>query len=378
MTCHAGLDEIPATAWNALQGAECPFLRHEFLIALERHGAVGERHGWLPQHLAAYDDAGVLLGAVPLYLKDNSYGELVFDWAWADAYARHGLEYYPKLVAAVPYTPATGARLLLHPAAGPAVHEALIAAGLERAQQLGVSSLHWLFPTALQRDWLEQAGFLCRTGYQFHWHNRGYRDFEDFLAGLTAEKRKKLKRERRHPAEAGITLEVRHGDDMGAAEWSAMHRFYRSTFERKSGMPTLNRACFEELGHTLGRALVLVLARHQGHYVAGAICFRGPDTLYGRHWGCDAEYPSLHFEACYYQGIDYCIREGLQHFEPGAQGEHKIARGFLPTETYSAHWIADPGFRAAIADFLTRERRAVTDHIAQLSSHSPYKNSVAA
>ncbi|MFP5504993.1 MAG: GNAT family N-acetyltransferase [Gammaproteobacteria bacterium] len=372
------LDDIPAADWNRLAGDANPFLRHEFLSALEHHDCVGERYGWLSRHLAVYD-AGRLVGAVPLYLKDNSYGELVFDWAWADAYARAGLRYYPKAVVAIPYTPATGPRLLLDPAAdAESLTDLLTAGALELCSELGLSSLHWLFTDAADTARLQARGFLLRQGVQFHWRNPGYRDFDDFLDGFTAQKRKKLKRERKRVAEQDIELRVVHGHEADAEAWRTAHGFYASTFDRKSGIATLSLEFFREIGRTLGDRVVLVFAYHAGRPVACAINLRGRDALYGRHWGCSENYHSLHFEACYYQGIDYCIRHGLGLFEPGAQGEHKISRGFLPTTTWSAHWIADERFRTAIADFLRREERMMIDYTEELRAHSPYRDGLPA
>ena len=373
------INRVEADAWNRIAGTGHPFLRHEFLAALERHGCVGEHYGWLPRHLLAHDADGVLIGAVPLYLKDNSYGEFVFDWAWADAYHRHGIPYYPKAVSAIPYTPATGARLLVDPAADrDGVAEALIGLARTLVEQENLSSLHWLFTDAADTARLQQQGFLPRLGCQFHWHNQGYGDFEDFLARLTSRKRKQLRRERRHVQDAGVELTTLHGHEMNPALWSIMHGFYRSTFEKKSGMPTLSQGFFEELSHTMGEQLVLVFAWHGGEAVAGAINFRGDDTLYGRHWGCREDFHSLHFEACYYQGIEYCIRHGLLRFEPGAQGEHKISRGFLPTATWSTHWVRHEGFRGAIGDFLRREQHGMTHYMETLADQSPYRQEVAA
>ena len=367
------LDTIPAAQWNALGDGRNPFLMHEFLAALEHHDCVGERFGWLPRHLTVYD-GGRLVGAAPLYLKDNSYGELVFDWAWADAYQRAGLRYYPKAVVAVPYTPATGPRLLLHPGADAEnTAQMLIDGALELCRELDLSSLHWLFTDARDTARLQACGMLLRQGVQFHWRNRGYRDFEDFLSTFTAEKRKKLKRERRRVIEQGIELRVLHGHEASAEQWEIAHRFYASTFERKSGMATLSLGFFQEIGRTMGNHVVLVFAYAGQHPVACAVNLRGPDALYGRHWGCNEEYHSLHFEACYYQGLEYCIEHGLARFEPGAQGEHKVGRGFEPTSTWSAHWIADERFRTAIADYVQREARAVTDYSATLRDHLPYR-----
>ena len=367
------LDDIPAADWNALVRDENPFLAHEFLTALEHHDCVGERYGWLPRHLAVYEK-NRLVGAAPLYLKDNSYGELVFDWAWADAYQRAGGRYYPKAVVAIPYTPATGSRLLLHPEAdADAVTDTLVQGALELSRELELSSLHWLFTDAQDTERLKARGFLLRQGVQFHWHNDGYRDFDDFLERFSAQKRKKLKRERRRVQEQGIELRVVHGNEACTQDLEIAQRFYASTFDRKSGIATLNPGFFQEIGRTLGDRLVLVFAYAQGQPVACAINLRSRTALYGRHWGCNAEYHSLHFEACYYQGIEYCIRNGLGLFEPGAQGEHKISRGFLPTTTWSAHWIADEGFRTAIADFLHREERVMNDYREELGEHHPYR-----
>lgn len=374
VSVHQSIDDIPAAEWNRLTGGHQPFLRHEFLAALEHHGCVGETFGWLPQHLAVYDKNDRLIGAAPLYLKDNSYGEFVFDWSWADAYERAGQRYYPKLVAAIPYTPATGQRLLVAPDASRAqVTRALINGALDYARQLRVSSLHWLFPPEADMDDLEHHGLLRRTGCQFHWFNQGYRDFDDFLDTFSSAKRKKVRRERRRVEESGLIIEVVHGHEARDDQIETAEMFYRTTFDRKWGMATLNLEFFQEVARTMGEQLVLVLAREQERYVAGAICFRGTDALYGRHWGCIAEYHSLHFELCYYQGIDYCIREDLRLFEPGAQGEHKVARGFVPTATWSAHWLADPQFGRAIEDFLHREAAGMGRYMEELHGHLPYK-----
>lgn len=277
----SSLDDIPAADWNRLAGDANPFLRHEFLAALERHRCVGAAAGWIPQYLAAFEQDR-LVGAAPMYLKDNSYGEFVFDWAWADAYRRSGLRYYPKLVVAVPYTPATGARLLLAEDT-PQIADALIAGALEHAQRLKVSSLHWLFTTEQDTRRLEAHGLMRRTGCQFHWHNQSYRDFDDFLAQLTAEKRKKIKRERRFVREAGIEIEVLNGRQISAEQWEIFHRFYSSTFLKRGGIASLSLGFFQEIGRTMADNVVLVLAKHQGRYVAGAFNLRGTDTLYGRH-----------------------------------------------------------------------------------------------
>ena len=367
------LQEVQATEWNALALDGNPFLRHEFLSGLERHRCLGEATGWVPQHVVVRDD-GRLVGAAPLYLKYNSYGEFVFDWSWADAYKRLGLRYYPKLVAAVPYTPVTGPRLLSSPSSprGPVI-EALIQGAHEHALSRGLSSLHWIFADEQDTRSLEAAHFMRRTGYQFHWKNNGYRDFSDFLSEFSAAKRKKVKRERRYVEEAGVETEIVHGDQASEEQWMALHQFYCDTFHRRGGWPTLTLEFFQSLGQSMARNVVLVLAKHAGRYVAGAFNLRGDDALYGRHWGCVADFHSLHFEVCYYRAIEYCIEQGLTRFEAGAQGEHKLGRGFLPTFTYSTHWLADDTMRRAVADFLAREHSAVVRYVEELSAHSPFK-----
>lgn len=370
------LDEVIAAEWNALEGGlDNPFLRHEFLAGLERHGCVGDHWGWRPRHLTLRDDDGALLGAVPLYLKDNSYGELVFDWSWADAYQRSGLRYYPKLVSAVPYSPVTGPRLLVHHAADrSAVETQLIAAVHDLLREEGASSMHWLFPDDAQMGRLEQHGFLRRTGCQYHWFNRGYTSFDHYLERFTRDRRKKVKQERRRVRDAGIEIEVLHGDEISAEQWAIFHRFYESTYDKRGGHPTLTLAFFQAIGRDLPRHVVLVLARHQGGYVAGALNLRSGDTLYGRHWGCLEEFNSLHFEACYYVGIDYCITHGLHRFEPGAQGEHKVWRGFEPTPTWSAHYLAHPAFSEAVGRYLPQEHQAMQQHMRELRTHLPFKD----
>lgn len=371
------LDEVLSDSWNSLQGTHIPFLRHEFLSALEKHHCVGESTGWIPQHILIYEGE-TLLGAAPQYLKTNSYGELVFDWAWAEAYQRSGLNYYPKLVTAIPYTPATGPRLLIAPnRAREEIATQLIQTALEHAKRLQLSSVHWLFPHEQDMQQLKQQGLLIRLGCQFHWNNlpgtEYYRDFDDYLDRFTSSKRKKIRRERRQVSEAGVTLQRLQGDELSDAQWQSVHRHYRSTFDRLSGYATLSLDFFRELSQTMPQQLIVIIAEHNGNTVASAICFRDDNTLYGRHWGCDAHFQNLHFEACYYQGLEYCIEHKLQRFDPGAQGEHKISRGFLPTPTWSAHWIADPQFRAAIADFLQRETQGMQHYIQALSEHSPFK-----
>ncbi len=372
------LDAIGRDAWNALSGTANPFLRYEFLAALENNQCVGEGQGWLPRHLAAYE-SGRLVGAAPLYLKDNSYGEFVFDWSWADAYQRAGLPYYPKSVVTVPYTPATGPRILTAADTDrDRVAEALIQLAQDWSASENLSSLHWLFTGADDTRRLENQGLLLRLGCQFHWRNQGYRDFNDYLDGFNSRKRKKVRRERRYVQQAGIEIRTVHGQEATAADIETMHAFYHSTFDRKWGHATLNLEFFHDIAASMGEQLVFMIASKDRRDVAGAICLRSDDTLYGRHWGCREDYHSLHFEACYYQGIDYCIRHGLRHFEPGAQGEHKISRGFLPTPTWSAHWIRDDRFRAIIGRFLQQETVAMRDYMQELGERSPFRQGQAA
>ena len=368
------IQDISTADWNRVAGIDNPFLRHEFLAALERHNCVGELFGWYPQHIVVVDDNENLAGIVPLYLKDNSYGEFVFDWAWADAWHRAGKSYYPKLVSAIPYTPVTGPRLLVRPGADrKTVTDALISKALELADQTGSSSLHWLFTDKQDTGTLLKHGFMRRTGCHFHWHNDGYRSFDDFLSRLSSRKRKKTRRERRYVREAGIRMEIIHGNEASEAQWETLHGFYRSTFEKKSGIPTLSLDFFLDISRTMGTQIVLVFAWLGNQAVAGTINLRSDNAYYGRHWGCLEKYHSLHFEACYYQGIEYCINHKLALFEPGVQGEHKISRGFLPTLTWSAHWIADLPFSDAIARYLAQEHELTLDYCDDMRRHSPYK-----
>jgi uncharacterized protein len=369
---HASILDIGPDAWNRLAGTS-PFLRHEFLAALERSGCVGASTTWRSTHLTAWRDDR-LLGAVPLYLKYDSFGEFVFDWSWAEAYDRLGLSYYPKLVSAVPFTPATGGRLLIDAEADSGEVSTALLEGLhELALELEVSSVHMLFTTEEQRRRLAGAGYLSRKACQFHWHNRGYASFDEFLARFSSAKRKKARRERRRIVEAGIAFEHLRGDDPSTEDWNAIFDFYSRTFARRGRAPYLNRAFFAEISRTMPEQMLIILARFEGTPIATAICFRSADTLYGRYWGSLADFHSLHFEVCYYQGIEYCIREGLTHFEPGTQGEHKIARGFSPTATWSNHLICDREFSRAVADFLAREEAHVDAYMAELEHHLPYR-----
>ena len=335
--------ELSASDWDACAGDDNPFLSFAFLEALEASGSATAETGWLPQHLALEDATGRLWGAVPLYLKSHSYGEYVFDWGWASAYERAGGRYYPKLQCAVPFTPVTGPRLLLRHDAPQQATATLIAAMIELARRHKVSSLHVTFPTRGEWERLGAAGFLQRIGQQFHWQNDGYETFENFLAALNSRKRKAIRRERREALENGIEIETLSGSDIKTRHWDAFFRFYRSTSDRKWGEAYLTRAFFDLVGERMADRVALVMAKKNGRYVAGALNLIGRETLFGRNWGCLGEFPFLHFEACYYRAIDFAIARGLKRVEAGAQGQHKIQRGYLPVETYSAHWIRDPG-----------------------------------
>ena len=370
------ISEIPADSWNACVGSDAPFLRHGFLDALEASGSAVKETGWLPQHLVLEAPDGRILGAAPLYLKNHSYGEYVFDWGWANAYERAGGDYYPKLQCCVPFTPVTGPRLLIHPECDrDSTRDALIHGLIEVAKQHGVASLHVTFPRRGEWQALGQAGFLRRKGLQYHWENRDYASFDDFLASLASRKRKAVRKERREAQASGLTIRALTGDEIEPRHWDAFYRFYISTSDRKWGRAYLTRAFFDLVGPAVGDAAVLILAEHDGIPVAAALNLRSETTLYGRNWGAVGYVKFLHFELCYYQAIDYAIAHGLERVEAGAQGEHKIQRGYLPVETYSAHLILDPGLERAIDDFLDHERRRVGHEIEALASYSPFRKS---
>ena len=370
------ISQIDCDQWNSLLTHGNPFLSYEFLCGLELTGCVNGDTGWEPYHLVLYgDDKHMLVGAIPLYLKYHSWGEYVFDWAWADAYQRAGLEYYPKLLSAVPFTPVTGPRLLVDPShSNPKKLCEILANGLvATAAQSGVSSLHVLFTTNSDNQLLETQGMMRRTGNQFHWQNDTYKDFNHYLTTFTAIKRKKIRRERRRIHDAGIQMEVLTGDDLKSEHWDAMYRFYRITVYNHGAAPYLNRQFFEHLQHEMPDRVVMVLARDGGRCVGGALSLLGSDTLYGRYWGADTHYEGLHFETCYYQPIEYCIRNNINRFEAGAQGEHKLSRGLLPTPTYSTHWLRDARFRHAIAQFLQAETEQVDRYSDVLHGHTPFR-----
>jgi predicted N-acyltransferase len=365
--------QIDPHSWNRLAGWAQPFLRHEFLLAMEESGCAAPRRGWTPCHLLLEDARGRAIGAMPLYRKSHSRGEFVFDFAWANAYAQHGLAYYPKLLSAVPFTPVSGSRLLLSPDADVNLTaNALIGAAREYARAAGLSSWHVLFPQEDTAARLRQAGLILRRDCQFHWFNRDYDSFAAFLATFTAEKRKKAKRERRRVAEAGIEFDTRLGGDIDDDLWQILYEFYADTFYRHGHEPYLNLDFFKRIGACMPERLMLKVARHGQQPIAVAIFFVGEDALFGRYWGAGGNYHSLHFETCYYQGIDYCIEHKLRRFEPGTQGEHKVPRGFVPTLTSSAHDIVDRRFAAAIRDFAAREARGVEQYAAAVGEHVPY------
>ncbi len=373
VSVHAAIDDIPAAEWDALAGPRYPFLRHAFLSAAEASGSVCPDTGWTPAHLAMRDDEGGLRAAMPLYEKSHSWGEFVFDWAWANAYERAGLDYYPKLVSATPFTPATGPKLLLADTDDRAAADALIGSLPALARERGCSSVHIQFPTDAEHPLFEQAGFLLRRDCQFHWHNRGYTDFDAFLATFSAAKRKKARRDRRRVREAGVRFVRRSGRTMTEADWSRTYELISLTFLQRGSLPYFTPQFFIDFANACPDDILVVDAKLDGEIIAAAIFFVGEDTLYGRYWGSNRHVDALHFETCYYQGIDYCIEHGLARFEPGTQGEHKVSRGFVPTDTWSAHWLAHPAFSDAIADYLDAEAEHVRRYMRAVDDHIPYR-----
>jgi predicted N-acyltransferase len=365
---------IDPAAWDALDAGGSPFLRHAFLAELENTGCVGSGTGWQPAPIALYDDKG-LAAAAPAYVKAHSFGEFVFDFSWAQAYAQHGLAYYPKLILGVPFTPAAGARLLVRPDLDAATtRAALIGAIREFAEAHDFSSIHGLFVADADREALAKDGWLARHDVQFHWHNQGYRDFDHYLEGFTAEKRKKAKRERRRVAEDGITFDTLLGTGLDRAVLDEVYDLHRDTFLRHGHEPYLTRAFFHALPRTLGEHFMVKRARADGATVAAAVFFWSQEALYGRYWGAGELHHSLHFETCYHQGIEFCIERGIGRFEPGTQGEHKVSRGFVPANTWSMHWIVDPRFRTAIGDYLRREGAHVDEYARDIGNHVPYRD----
>ncbi len=380
VTVHSSIAEIAAPDWDACACPEAadggrpanPFVTHRFLEALENSGSVGEGTGWQPLHLAARDGAR-LVGVMALYAKSHSQGEYIFDHGWADAYERAGGRYYPKLQAAVPFTPVTGPRLMCRPQDAARARPALLSGALSLARQNRLSSLHITFCSEEERDWGAAAGLMPRLTQQFHWDNRAYRSFDDFLASLASRKRKAIRKERATAQAFGGTIRRLTGDDIQPGHWDAFWDFYQDTGSRKWGQPYLTRAFFERLHGTMRDDIMLVLAERDGRPVAGALNFLGRDTLYGRYWGAIEDHPCLHFEACYYQAMDEAIARGLSRIEAGAQGEHKLARGYLPAATHSLHWIADPGLARAVDQYLQSERRAVAGDMAAMAAEGPFR-----
>ena len=366
-------EDLPANDWQELATGGDPFVSRAFLGAAERCGAASENLGWRPMHLCLRDEQDKLTGLLPLYLRSHSFGDFSRDWNWAQAWAGAGLAYYPKLVTGVPYTPSPGPRLIKATDAETAVPAALLDAAIALVKEVGASSWQCLFLREVERPLLAAAGLLQRRGVQFHWQNRGYRDFADFLAGFTADKRKKLKRERRAVSDAGLHITTLHGDEIDEPLWAAIDRHYRDTFLRYGNHPAFTLDFFRRVGQALGRRMVVFVAWRNDLPVASSICYRDDQALYGRHWGTDVDSPGLHFELCYYRGIEYAIANGLARFEPGAQGEHKLSRGFEPVATWSGFWIADARMREAVAAFLAREDGAMQDYQAEMASHLPYK-----
>jgi predicted N-acyltransferase len=371
------LSEVPVADWDALGDTSYPFTRHCFLYGLELHDCL-EPFGWHPVYFLVHHEQH-LIAAIPCFIKTNSYGELVFDHAWVNAYQRSGVDYYPKLVSAIPYTPATGNRFLLnHEMVSGDEDQQLLRATLCQAIQgfcndQDLSSWHILFEQREVLEALVEKDIMLRNDVQFHWQNRGYRDFEDFLARLSSRKRKNISKERRSVDNQDLTITMQTGDTISAVEWQRIHDLYAGIYQRKYGTATLTPAFFRHLGANMPQQVLASIAREQGQIVAAALFFRSNTHLYGRVWGCDQYFRHLHFECCYYRGIDYCIAENLQCFDPGAQGEHKLSRGFLPTMTWSGHWIANAQFRQAIGQFLGQERRYIESYQADLLEHSPYK-----
>lgn len=376
ITVLNGLGEIAAAEWDACAAPETPprdpFTTHRFLLALEDSGSVGPGTGWQPCHLVARQ-RGQIIAVMPLYAKSHSQGEYIFDQNWAQAYHHAGGRYYPKLQSAVPFTPATGRRFLTRPGFESTGRAALLEAALRLARQNHLSSLHITFCAEEEALWGEAAGLMPRVSQQFHWENHGYADFDGFLADLSSRKRKAIRKERDRAQAFGGEILALTGEALRPEHWDAFWRFYQDTGARKWGQPYLTRDFFTQAQATLRDDILLVLARREGQWIAGALNFLGADTLYGRYWGCSEDHPFLHFELCYYQAIDHAIARGLARVEAGAQGEHKLARGYLPKTTHSLHWIADPGFARAVARYLEEEAAAVDEEIEVLTGYGPFR-----
>ncbi len=367
------MSQVDSTSWNQLAGDAYPFLRHEFLLALEQSGSVCQKSGWIPAHLLVLDDDS-LIAFMPLYLKNHSWGEYVFDHQWAEAYHQQGIEYYPKWLTAIPLTPCQGTRIVIKESISSLkVTQALLSFIKQLSEQHNVSSWHCLFPTLQEAELLKSLELSIREGVQFQWFNNHYQDFDAFLQTLNTSKRKMIKRERRRIQEQDIRLLRISGAKVSPLQWQIFYNFYSITYLKKGSQPYLNLAFFQQIAATMGEQLLLVLAFKDDLPIAAALSFIGRETLYGRYWGCDEEYSNLHFETCYYQGLDYCIENGLQRFDSGAQGEHKIARGFEPITTYSAHWLKDKRFAIAIEDFVTEEKIMLARYKQKASTFLPFK-----
>ncbi len=379
---HSSISEIPPSLWNRLFDSENPFVQHAFLLALEESGCVSAQTGWRAQHLMLKDDENQPLAVMPLYAKSHSYGEFVFDWGWADAYARHGLEYYPKLITAIPFSPVAGPRVgVLSTAVAGEVFTALLNAVHQLAASGNFSSWHLLFPERQLQQALaekkDEGAFLHREAVQFHWFNRDYREFDDFLASLRSSRRKNLKRERRRIAEQGVSVERKTGTEISDEEWQGFYHCYMATYRKRSGHDGyLNRDFFDRLRRTMAAQLMLVVARCDNQIVACSLFLYDSKRLYGRYWGALQDISCLHFEACFYQGIEFCIEHGLAVFDPGTQGEHKLMRGFEPIKSVSYHWIADNRFRVAIAEFLNHEKRSTDAYREQAETYLPYRKDI--
>ncbi|WP_296001323.1 GNAT family N-acetyltransferase [Rugamonas sp.] len=369
----SSLAEIGETAWTTLlaqQGDANPFLSYAFLHAMHESGSACADTGWQPQYLALWD-GDTLAAALPLYVKAHSYGEYVFDWAWADAYHRNGIEYYPKLLSAIPFTPVTGGRLL---ARDDAARAALVALLVAQQEASGMSSTHVLYPPQAQAEQLQQAGFMLRSGVQFHWINAGYTDFEQFLATLEHKKRKNIRAERRKVREAGVTMRQVRGTAATVADWEFFHRCYANTYAEHGSSPYLNLDFFLRIGAAMPDNILLIVAERDGAAIAASLVIHTADTLYGRYWGALEHLPCLHFETAYYRPLEFCIAQKIATFEGGAQGEHKMARGFLPQKTWSAHWLAHPAFADAIERFLERENGGIDSYMDELNERNPFRH----
>jgi predicted N-acyltransferase len=370
----SSINDISAAQWNDISGTDYPFMRHEFLAALENSGCTNKKSGWQPYHALVYND-NELCAVLPLYLKTHSYGEYVFDWSWADAYRQNGIPYYPKLLSAIPFTPSTGPRLCVKNADYSVVLATVFDAITQVCEQDNLSGWHLLFTEQDKKPACTKVNLMHRIGSQYHWFNNGYQSFDNFLADFSSRKRKNLRKERKRVFEQDITFKVLTGNDLTSEVWERFYYFYQITYAKRSGHGGyLNEEFFNALSQTMSQQIVLVMAYQNGQAVAGALNFKSSDTLYGRYWGTVVDIDGLHFETCYYQGIEYCIANGLQKFDPGAQGEHKIQRGFTPIETDSWHWLAHPGFSDAVADFIDRETIHIKEYIADAAKSLPFKS----